>query len=257
MIDRNRAAAAALVLSAAAVILSFLAVLFAAGILGTGGRSPASFEAQTREYLLDNPEVVVEALQLLEQRRQAAEANELEAVVAGRRDELFNDPEAPASGNPDGDVTLVEFFDYNCPYCRKATPLINQALKADPGLKFVYKEWPILGGGSEFAARAALASRKQGSYAEFHAALMAYSGSISQSSTLAVAEQVGLDIERLKRDMEEPSVTAAIERNRRLADELRITGTPAFVVGTHIIRGLVDLGTLQQFIAEARTQAKG
>jgi protein-disulfide isomerase len=129
-------------------------------------------------------------------------------------------------------------------------------MEADPGLKFVFKEWPILGGSSEFAARAALASRRQGKYEEFHHALMTYSGSVTESSTLVVAEQVGLDIEQLKRDMEEPAISAAIERNKALANELRITGTPAFVVGRNIIRGLVDLNTLQQLIADARVNAK-
>jgi protein-disulfide isomerase len=253
---RLKAGAVPIVLSALAAVLSGLALLFAAGIFDGSRPNSADFEAQTRDYLLKNPEIIVEAVQGLEERRQTAEANELDVVIAGRREEIFNDPDAPVSGSPDGDVALVEFFDYNCPYCRKAAPLILQAMEADPGLKFVFKEWPILGGGSEFAARAALASRRQGKYEEFHHALMTYSGSVTESSTLVVAEQVGLDIEQLKRDMEEPAISAATERNKALANELRITGTPAFVVGRNIIRGLVDLNTLQQLIADARVNAK-
>jgi protein-disulfide isomerase len=256
MADRNRTAAASLILSACAVFLSVLALLFATGTFDAGRPSSTAFETLSRDYLLQNPEAIVEALQQLEERRQTADANELQAVIAARRDAIFDDPDSPVSGNPEGDVALVEFFDDNCPYCRQASPIIQQAMEADPGLKFVHKEWPILGSGSEFAARAALAARKQGKYDEFHKALMSSSGRVSESSTLAVAEELGLDTEQLRLDMEAPTVATAIDRNKALADELRITGTPGFVVGQNIIRGLVDLDTLQQFIAEARVQAK-
>lgn len=250
--------AVTIILSASAAVLSGLALLFATGFLDAE-RSGVStgFEAQTREYLLANPEVVVEALQQLEERRQAAEANEMETLLAERGQEIFKDPASPVAGNPDGDVTLVEFFDYNCPYCRKAAPTIEQALEADADLKFVYKEWPILGPGSEFAARAALAAQEQDKYQAFHDAMMAYSGSVDETSTMTIAADVGLDVERLKQDMDGPAIMAAIENNRALANELRITGTPTFIVGDEIIRGLVDLNTLQRSIAEARDQPEG
>lgn len=248
----------AIILSASAAVLSALALLFATGFLDAENSAVSTdFEAQARNYLLANPEVVVEALQQLEERRQAAEANEMETLLAERGQEIFNDPASPISGNPDGDVTLVEFFDYNCPYCRKAAPTIEQALEADADLKFVYKEWPILGPGSEFAARAALAAQKQDKYQAFHDAMMAYSGSVDETSTMTIAADVGLDVERLRQDMEDPAIVAAIEKNRALANELRITGTPTFVVGDEIIRGLVDLTTLQRSIAEARDQPEG
>lgn len=254
----NAGLAVAIVLSASAAVLSGLALLFATGFLDAG-RSPVAtnFEAQTREYLLESPEVLVEALQQLEERRQAAEANEMETILAERGQEIFNDPASPIRGNPDGDVTLVEFFDYNCPYCRKAAPTIEEALAADPDLKFVYKEWPILGPGSELAARAALAAQEQDKYQAFHDAMMTYSGSADETSTMTIAADVGLDVERLKQDMEDPAILAAIENNRALANELRITGTPTFIVGDEIIRGLVDLATLQRSIAEARDQPEG
>lgn len=254
---RPKAGTTAIILSALAAILSALALLFATGTFNAGRSFSDDFGTQAREFLIENPEIIVEALQGMEQRRQAAAATELQTVIADRRAQIFDDPDDPVGGNPEGEVTLVEFFDYNCPYCRKAMPIMQQALEADPALKFVYKEWPILGPGSEFAARAALASVRQNKYQGFHQALMAYSGSISESSTLAIAEQVGLDIDRLKQDMNDPAISAAIERNKALADALRITGTPAFVVGDDIIRGLVDLETLQQFIAETRDGAKG
>lgn len=255
--SKPTAGLAAIALSVLAILLSGLALLFATGMLDAERPASSSFEAQARQYLLENPEIVVEALQGLEDQRQLAEANELQMLIAARRDDIFNDPTAPTVGNPEGDVALVEFFDYNCPYCRKAAPGMQQAVKDDPKLKVVFKEWPILGPGSEFAAKAALAAHKQGKYEAFHHALMGFSGRVSEGSTLTIAGDVGLDVERLKRDMEDPAIADAIERNRALANDLRITGTPTFVVGDEIIRGLVDLATLKRFIAEAREKPEG
>jgi protein-disulfide isomerase len=136
-------------------------------------------------------------------------------------------------------------------------PHLQQAMAGDPGLKLVLKEWPILGPGSEFAAKAALASQRQGKYEAFHKGLMGSTSAINESSTLTVAVQVGLNVERLKQDMQDSAISAAIERNRALANDLRIAGTPTFVVGDQIIRGLVDLETLQQSIADAREKPEG
>jgi protein-disulfide isomerase len=123
-----------------------------------------SFEQRVREYLLKNPEVIMEALRILQERQRAAEAENSKRTIAERSDEILNDPAAPVGGNPEGDVTLVEFFDYNCPYCRTVAPTVTELGEADPDLRLVYKEYPILGPGSQFAARAALASRRQGKY---------------------------------------------------------------------------------------------
>lgn len=240
------------ILSLTAIILSGLALLVATGILDVKEPVSAEFETQARDYLLENPEIVVEALQLLEDRKQRAELSELQAMIATRYNDIFLNTGDPIGGNADGDVTLVEFFDYNCPYCRKAAPTLKQAMDTDGKLKLVYKEWPILGPASVFAAKAALASKKQGKYAAYHEALMTYSGSINEAVTLTVAKQVGLDIDQLKLDMQDPAILDLITRNAKLASGLRITGTPTFVIGEKIIRGLVDLSALQGFIAEAR-----
>ena len=213
---------------------------------------PDEFGRRVRAYLLENPQVIVEAMQVLQTRQQAAEASEVEVVLAARADEVFRDPMSPVTGNPDGDVTLVEFFDYNCPYCRRVAPVVADAEAADPQLRIVYKEFPILGPGSAFAAKAALAAHRQGLYFTFHEALMQAGGRADESSVLAVAEDVGLDVERLKSDMKDPEIQAAIDRNLALAEALRITGTPGFVVGKRILRGATDLGTLQSLIREAR-----
>ncbi|EHK54604.1 DSBA oxidoreductase [Mesorhizobium alhagi CCNWXJ12-2] len=189
-------------------------------------------------------------LHQLENRRLLAA--ELRGLIPERRDALFNDPAAPTAGNPEGDVALVAFFDYNCLQCREAVSILQQAVKDDPKLKLVFKEYPILGPDSKFAAAAALASRKQGKYEAFHLALMASRGRLRESSIFTIAGQVGLDVEQLKRDMEDPAIADALARNRALAIGLYITGTPALVVGDEVIPGVVDVATLQRSIAKAR-----
>lgn len=210
------------------------------------------FERRVRDYLLANPEVILEAVQGLQARQRAAEEGQGQTILAERGEEVFRDPASPLGGNPEGDVTLVEFFDYNCPYCRRVAPVMLEAEAADPQLRIVYKELPILGPDSEFAAKAALAAHRQGLYVPFHKALMQAKGAADEASVLAVAAEVGLDLERLKVDMQDPAIALAIERNLQLAIALRINGTPGFVVGKQILRGAADLGTLQELIRQAR-----
>ena len=210
------------------------------------------FERRVRDYLLANPEVILEAMQRLEERRRTADAGEASVVLGERSEEVFYDPASPVGGNPEGDVTLVEFFDYNCPYCRRVAPVMHEAEAADPQLRIVYKEFPILGPGSHFAAKAALAADRQGLYIPFHKALMEIDGAADETAVLAIAAEVGLDLERLEADMQDPAIAEAIERNLQLALALRINGTPSFVVGKEIVRGATDLGTLQELIRQAR-----
>ncbi|CAN7493112.1 DsbA family protein [Pararhizobium sp. LjRoot238] len=238
-------------LAGISAVLSVLALLFAAGVLAPLGDT-TGLERQLRSYLLANPEVIVESVNGMEARRQDAEENELTAVLAQRHDEIFNDPNSPVGANPAGDTTLVEFFDYNCPYCRRATPVLDSLEQADKGLRLVFKEYPILGPGSVFAARAALASQRQGKYLAFHKAMMTYGGRITETSSLEVAARVGLDVERLKKDMEDPAIDEAIRRNIALAQALRISGTPTFIAGKEILRGLADAGAMKRLIASAR-----
>lgn len=212
------------------------------------------FEQRVREYLLKNPEVILEALQVLEGRQRAAEAETFKRTIAERSDEILNDPAAPVGGNPAGDVTLVEFFDYNCPYCRRVAPTVVELEEADPGLRVVYKEFPILGPGSEFAARAALAASKQGKYVSLHHALMRATDQVTEQTVIESAREVGLDIERLEQDMRDPAIEEAIARNLQLASALGITGTPSFVVGDRMVPGAADFRTLQSLIAEVRKQ---
>ena len=188
----------------------------------------------------------------MQERQRASEAENLKRRLAERRAEILHDPAAPVGGNPDGDVTLVEFFDYNCPYCRRVAPSVAELVETDPDLRVVYKEYPILGPGSQFAARAALASAKQGKYASFHHALMEADGQVTEQTVIEVARTVGLDIERLRADMEDPAIQEAIARNLQLANALGITGTPSFIIGQELVPGAVDLGTLLGLIDRAR-----
>ena len=244
--------AASLVLSLVAAILSATSLLLTTRALDQAPSMSTGFEAQVRAYLLDNPDVIIESVQRQDEQRAAAKTNEIKTAIAENANEILSSPSSPVMGNLEGDVSIVEFFDYNCPYCRKAAPILAEATAADPKLRLVFKEWPILGPGSQFAARAALASRAQGKYEPFHQAMMAYSGQVDEGSTLEIAAKVGIDVERLRRDMDDPAIASEIERNLALAGTLRITGTPSFVIGDEVVRGLVDLTVLQQYVADAR-----
>jgi protein-disulfide isomerase len=186
------------------------------------------------------------------QRRQAeATAARQRAAIVENRSELLNDPASPVGGDPDGDVTLVEFFDYRCAYCRRVVSSMRALLDEDRDLRVVFKELPVLGPDSERAARAALASRRQGGYVPFHFALMA-AEDLSLPGIRAAAEAVGLDADRLEADMMAPEVNAANQANYSLANELGIEGTPAFVIGSQLIPGAVDKARLEQLIRDAR-----
>jgi protein-disulfide isomerase len=208
-------------------------------------------EKIVREYLLREPEVVYDALQELQRRQAEAAAARQRAAIAENQDELLDDPTSPVGGNPDGDVTLVEFFDYRCAYCRRVVSSMRALLADDRALRVVFKELPVLGPDSVRAAQAALASRKQDGYVPFHFALMA-ADDLSLAGIRAVAEEVGLDADQLEEDMAAPDVLEAIEANYALANELGIEGTPAFVIGDQLIPGAVDKARLEQLISQAR-----
>ena len=209
-------------------------------------------EKIVRDYLLREPEIIYQALQELQRRQAEAEAARQRAAVAAHQSELLEAPDNPVGGNPDGDVSLVEFFDYRCAYCRRVVSSMRALLEEDRGLRVVFKELPVLGEDSVRAARAALASQSQGGYVPFHFALMA-ADDLSMKGIRRAAAAVGLDPDRLEADMSSPDVTAAIEANYQLANRLGIEGTPAFVIGDQLIPGAVDKARLEQLIREARS----
>ena len=176
-------------------------------------------------------------------------------ITAEMRASLFEDPNAPVLGNPDGDVTLVEFTDYNCGFCRRSQPEIEKLLTSDPNLRLVIRELPVFGEGSRFAAEAALAAGMQGNYAELHAGLMSMKGRADQTSVLREARRLGLDLSRLQRDMSGPAVADHIAESLILADGLEIMGTPTWVIGERVIFGFLPASELSEVITEARAAA--
>lgn len=208
------------------------------------------------EAIRENPEIVLEAVQIIEQREQARQAAAAASVLSENRDRLKNDPNAPVLGNPDGDVTVVEFFDYNCPYCRRVKPHIEALLDEDPNVRLVYREWPILGDGSVFAARAALAAREQGKYEEFHWALMGMQGRAEEASVIQVAQEIGLDIAQLRRDMQAPEIDAHIAASMEMSRLLGFNGTPSFVIGDALVPGVIEADQMIRLTQEARAMKK-
>ena len=209
-------------------------------------------EKIVREYLLREPKVVFDALQELQRQEAEATAARQTAAIAANQKKLLDDPLTPVGGNPDGDVTVVEFFDYRCTYCRRVVSSLRELLDEDDGLRVVFKDMPVLGPDSVRAARAALASRKQDGYVPFHFALMA-SDDLSPAGIRATAKGVGLDPDRLEADMEAPEVSAVLEANYALAHELGIEGTPAFVIGDQLIPGAIEKARFEHLIDEARS----
>lgn len=172
--------------------------------------------------------------------------------MAGKATELYHSPDDLVLGNPMGKVTVVEFFDYNCGYCRKALPEVAKLIQSDNDVRVVIKEFPVLGQGSLFAAKAALASAQQGKYAAFHSALNAARVTKNETSVLQVAEGVGIDVNKLKADMENPTIHNVIQANLTLAKFLSIDGTPAFVFDDVVVNGFASFDTLSEHIAAIR-----
>lgn len=212
----------------------------------------AAVDQAIHDYILSHPEIVVEAVEAAKQKEEQAKEARTQQVLAERAAEIVADPASPVGGNPKGDVTIVEFFDYSCPYCKEVEPSLEALLKQDPKLRIEYKEFPVLGPGSVYAARVALAAQKQGKYIAFHTAMMATKGDITDDVVLRVARLAGLDLDRVKRDMMAPDIDAVIHHNYELAQALAIDGTPGFVIGKEVADGAPDIDTLTRMVADAR-----
>jgi protein-disulfide isomerase len=205
-----------------------------------------------RDYILNHPGILIESLQAAKRKAEAAAKGEAQGALTLRRDELVADPATPVGGNPKGDVTIVEFFDYRCPYCKQVEPELQAMLKADPKLRIAYKEYPILGPASVYATRMAMAAGKQGKYQVFHDAMLTAKGQIDEALILRVARLAGVDVERAKRDMQDPKIDALVEHNIELAQTLRLRGTPGFVIGDQIVDGAASVEVLKKYVTEAR-----
>mgnify|MGYP001554485978 CR=1 FL=1 len=213
----------------------------------------AAVEQTIHDYLLKHPELILEAVQGLEAQQKQAEEAKTREVIAAHRRALQDDPNSVVLGDPHGDVTIVEFFDYRCPYCKQVEPQLEALLKEDPKVRLVLKEFPILGPDSLLASRAAIAARAQGKYQAMHDALMQARGKFDEPVITQIAKEVGLDAEKLKTDMADPKVDATIRTNHALAEALGINGTPGFIVGDALVPGATDLEKFRLLVKEARS----
>jgi protein-disulfide isomerase len=205
-----------------------------------------------REYLLDNPQVIVEAIEGLQAQQQHSQQQQNDGAIAANMEQLVNSRRDPFIGNPDASVTVVEFFDYQCPYCKRMAQDLAKIAAEDPDVKIIFKEFPVFGRESTLATRAALASAKQGKYAEFHLAIMGLRGAPSENALFRVASRLGMDLDRLRRDMQSPSIETQIQTNLQLARQVGVRGTPAFIVGDQLVPGAMSPEQMRQLIAEKR-----
>ena len=212
------------------------------------------FESVIRDYLLREPIIIRQAIDALQAQKEAAKKMKFAAALKSHKDKLFRDRTSPVGGNPQGDVTIVQFFDYSCGYCKRVAPALKTVMKKDPNLRVVYKEFAILGPQSITASRAALAAQKQGKYIEFHEGLMA--GQADEDSIVSLANKLRMDYSQLRKDMADPNIETALQNNYQLANVLGIKGTPVFVIGARLIPGAVGEEMLTQVIKEERAKIK-
>ena len=208
-------------------------------------------DAAIERYIRAHPEVIEQSLQEMEAKREAEQKERQKVALKTKQDELLHDPLSPVSGNLKGEITVVEFYDYRCGFCKRAAPAVTELQKVDPRVRVVYKDFPILGEPSELAAKAALASQAQGKHQAFHEALLASHADMTKESILKIAEKTGLNAKRLEADMADPKWKGVIAKNRALARELGISGTPGFIVGNELVPGALDLNGLKELIARA------
>ncbi|NEU12086.1 DsbA family protein [Methylobacterium sp. BTF04] len=212
-------------------------------------------EAIIKDYLVKNPDVLQEAIAEGERRQQETQRLAQSAALKDSRDALVNSPHGVVVGNPTGDVTMVEFFDYNCGYCRKALTDIQALIKADPKLRVVLKDFPVLGAESLEASKVALAAKQQlkgDKLFEFHTKLLETKGRVNGERALAVGKEMGLDVAKLIKDAQGPEVKAALSENVGLGDKLGLSGTPAFIIGEEVIPGAVGIDPIRKTIADVR-----
>jgi protein-disulfide isomerase len=216
----------------------------------------SEIERIIREYLVTHPEVLQEAIAELDKRQAAADVEKAKAAVAGNAETLFNSTRQVVLGNPKGDVTMVEFFDYNCGFCKRAMADMMELLKDDPKLRIILKEFPVLGPGSVEAAKVAVAVRMQDKtgkkYLDFHQKLLGGRGQADKARALAVAKEVGMDMKRIDADLASDEIKLSVEESLKLAETLGLNGTPSYIIGSDVVIGAVGLDALRTKISTAR-----
>ncbi len=242
-------------------LLSFIAaLLFVTPVIAQPAQpftpeQKAALTQLVREALVNNPEILIEAMNALEAKQQAEAGKASQVAIAANRKAIFEDGVSYVAGNPQGDVTIVEFFDYRCGYCKQVQPSLMTLIKEDKKLRLVLKEMPVLGPESVIAARAAVAALEQdkgAKYLNFHNAMMEFRGQITEAEIFRLATAAKLDVAKLKTDMAAPKTEQILRANLALADTLGIQGTPGFVIGDKLVPGAVPLDTLRQLVREAR-----
>ncbi|HLL26458.1 MAG TPA: DsbA family protein [Xanthobacteraceae bacterium] len=241
-------------------VIAALGILFLAAPAGAlTDKDRPEIEAIIKDYLLKNPEVLRDALDVLEKRQAQDEQDKQRKAISSNAKLIFQSARGPVFGNPEGDVTLVEFFDYNCSYCRHAMQDVMQLAKEDPKLKVVFKEFPVLGPGSVDAAKVAVAVRMQdkgGKYVEFHRRLLGGRGEANKERALAAAKDAGFDMARLEKDLQSPEIDATLKESAQLAEALGLSGTPTFVVADELVVGAQGYDALKGKIDAARKCGK-
>ena len=247
--------------SARAWALVFAATFLAAPALHAQTPAPsavpdrAAIEQIVRDYLMSNPEIIEQASAALKVRQAEAQEKATQAALKTQHVALYQHAATPVLGNADGDVAVVEFFDYRCGYCKRAAPAVKALLASDKAVKVIYKELPILGPESVFASKIALAAHRQGKYEPLHLALFE-SEALDEKTVLLAAAKAGLNIEQLQRDAQSTEVAAQLVQNQQLAEALGVNGTPAFVIGNRLLPGALDEERLISLVTTARAVTK-
>ena len=229
-----------------------LALLASPAVPQIAENDKRAIEDIVRQYILDNPEIIADAITRLRQRDRLARAQSQARARDENAARIYHNPLTPEMGNPNGDVTVVEFFDYQCGYCKRVFPVFKKVIASDRNLRVLMKELPILGPVSRFAARASMAAEKQGKFFAYHAALMELSGRLTEKRVIQTARRVGLDIEILVRDMADPAIESYLDQTLELAQALGINGTPAFLFGDQLVPGAIEEDRMRALIAAAR-----
>ena len=242
-------------LSVAALLIFQSTQVFALDLAELSDDDRASFRDEVRAYLLENPEVIMEAIQVLKDREATADAQNDVALVQDNAKALFNTATDWVGGNKNGDITVIEFMDYRCGYCKKANAEVAELIKSDGNIRFIVKEFPILGEQSDLASRFAIAVRIVGgddAYAAAHDALMVMRADVTDASLGKLAADLSLDPAVLSAKMQSPEVSAVIAENRALGEAMKINGTPTFVVQKTLLRGYVPLDGMRQIVSDER-----
>lgn len=244
-----------------AIAISFATLIVAQPARAAEDMSPEqkkAIETVIKDYLMANPEVIVDAVEAM-QKRKAAEAEAMAmSNLKNSNKQLRRDPNSYVGGNPDGDVTLVEFFDYRCGYCKKVHPVMAELLRTDKNIRVVYKEFPILGPQSKMASLVAIAANRvdPSKYLGFHNALMSAKGGLNQVAIQDIAAEAGFDMAALSQELRNPEIEQIVADNYELAKKLGITGTPGFVIGDTIVPGYINISQMRDLVEQARTECK-